>query len=57
MKLESIKINKSYIFDKEDGSWYNKNHNLMSGDIKIINEIMPKLKQIEDILNTKKVEK
>ena len=50
MKIYSIKINKAYIFDKEDGVWVCRNHGLMTGDIKLVNEIMPKLKEIEELL-------
>lgn len=49
MKLTKIKI-EGYIFEKEEGSWICKTHNLMTGDIRLVSEIMPKLKEIEKVL-------
>ena len=51
MKLDSIKVNKIYLFEKNDnGYWCCRNHNLMGGDMEIINKVMPNLKKIEEIL-------
>ncbi len=52
MQISRIKI-EGYIFEKEEGDmhWTCRNHNMMVGDIKIINQIMPKLVEIEKILN------
>ena len=49
MKPTKIKI-EGYIFEKEDHLWICKNHNLTTGDIKIVSQIMPKLKEIERVL-------
>jgi len=55
MKIKNIKI-EGYIFVKDpyEDIWICKNHNLMSGDIKLINEIMPKLKHIEALFDNHK---
>ena len=53
MIINRIKI-ETYIFEKDEGEmWVCRNHNLMSGDMANLNEIMPKLKQIEELLKTK----
>lgn len=50
MELRSIKINKYYLFEKEEDCWICKTHNIMSADAKIISKIMIELEKIEDIL-------
>jgi len=53
MKISKIKI-EGYIFEKDEGdtSWTCRNHNMMAGDVEDINHIMPRLKQIEKILDS-----
>lgn len=49
MKITKIKLDE-YIFLKEESGWVCKNHNLMSGDMHYLAEIMPKIQKIEKLL-------
>lgn len=49
MYVSKIKIDE-YIFAKEEDGWHCKNHNLMSGDMQYLSEIMLKIEEIEKIL-------
>ena len=56
MYVDKIKLDE-YIFVKEEDGWHCKNHNLMSGDMQYLAEIMPKIKKIEQMLLNDKEKK